>query len=548
MDISRSVGACSVEQLATAGITMEVGDDGLFRYFWTDSGDPVPSDHSVVVAVVGDDRSDGLLGSAPVLPADSQHDEGLASELLGDTSEPPSRSVRRTRSTRPLVGAAAALVLFSGVGLALWSPSNDPAPVRQAPALGVPAALAPAVVPVSWSEQARTRLDELEQRLAEAEAAEQAWVSMSPERREGLVPPDVPELVTRVQDLQRTTTVLETDLATADALEESSAQLAAMEHQLASVSQALSAPPAPPSEDVTRQLSAQKAMLESQAASLRESVDRYQERVQEATAAPLPAVEDSDAPARVLTLVNQEQDPTPDPVTTEELAAREPESTVVVEESVDPPADPPNAPDPEDADLPQAVEPSSPEQPPAQPEQSASDSAGVSVSVPDINVDIGNGVGMGAGPSSDSDGADINVNVGGLLSISVGGSSAGREDSGGDGESDGLRDVPVDVSPPASPSVDAAPVEPAPPTVEDTLVPPLPAPVEPDPVVVDPDAVQASAQEVRDRALRCAEDVREAVDAAAAGQCAEDAASSTEALLADVNEQLAEIDRQLAGQ
>jgi len=60
-------------------------------------------------------------------------------------------------------------------------------------------------------------------------------------------------------------------------------------------------------------------------------------------------------------------------------------------------------------------------------------------------------------------------------------------------------------------------------------------------VVVDPDAVQASAQAVRERALRCAEDAREAADAAAAGQCAADAASSTEALLA-------EIDRQLAGQ
>jgi len=529
---------------------MEVGDDGLFRYFWTDSGDPVSSDHSVIVAAVGDGRSDDLLGSAPVLPADPQHDEGLASELLGDTSGAPSSSVRRTRSTRPLVGAAAALVLFSGVGLALWSPSNDPAPVRQAPALGVPAALAPEVVPVSWSTEAQSRLAELETQLAEAEAAEQAWVSMSPERREGLVPPEVPELVTRVQDLQRTTTVLETDLATAAALEDSSAQLASTEHQLASVSQALAAPPAPPSEDVTRQLSAQRAMLVKQAASLRGSVDLYQERVQEATAAPLPAVEDSDAPARVHALVNQEQDPTPDPVTTEELAAREPESVAVVEESVDPPADPPTASDPEDADLPPAVEPSTPEQPPEQP---ASDSAGVSVSVPDVNVDIGNGVGVGAGSSSDSDGDAVNVNVGGLLSISVGGSSAGREessgeDSGGDGESDGLREVPADVSPPTSPPADAAPAEPAPPTVEDTLVPPPPAPVEPDPVVVDPDAVQASAQGVRDRALRCAEDAREAADAAAAGQCAEDAASSTEALLADVNEQLAEIDRQLAGQ
>jgi hypothetical protein len=288
-------------------------------------------------------------------------------------------------------------------------------------------------------------------------------------------------------------------------------------------------------------------MLEKQAASLRESVDRYQERVQEATAAPLPAVEDSDAPDRVLTLVNQEQDPTPDPVVTEELAAREPESTAVVEEPVDPPADPPATPDFEDADLPPAVESPTSEQPPAQPELSASNSAGVSVSVPDINVDIGNGagVGVGAGPSSDSDGADINV--GGLLSVSVGGSSAGGEDSSGDVESDGLREVPVDVSTPASPPVEAAPAEPAPFVVEDTLVPPSSAPVEPDPVV-DPDAVQASAQEVRDRALRCAEDAREAADAAAAGQCAEDAASSTEALLAAVHEQLAEIDRQLAGQ
>jgi len=364
---------------------------------------------------------------------------------------------------------------------------------------------------------------------------------MSPERREGLVPPEVPELVTRVQDLQRTTTVLETDLATADALEDSSARLASTEHQLASVSQALAAPPAPPSEDVTRQLSAQKAMLESQAASLRESVDRYQERVQEATAAPLPAVEDSDAPARVLTLVNQEQDPTPDPVTTEELAAREPESTVVVEEPVDPPADPPTAPEPDDLDLPQTEEVESP----AQPEQPASASAGVSVTVPDVDVDLGNGVdvGVGDGSSGSSDGDAVNVNVGGLLSISVSGSSASDGESSGENSSGDVESVDV----PTPPLADVAPAEPAPPVVEVAPAESA-APAESDPVVVDPDAVQASAQEVRDRALRCAEDAREAADAAAAGQCAADAASSTEALLADVNEQLAEIDRQLAGQ
>lgn len=301
-------GDCDSEQLAAAGVLVEVDDSGEFYCVWAATGEPLVRGQRVHVPP----RAEG----APV------PEKPLSADLLD--AEEPLVLTRPRRSRRPVVGAALALTLFSGTGAGLvWALGGDPAPAAHPLRVRPPAVTAPVVeVPVStvaWSEKARARLAEVDQRLIEAQAAADAWAAMPADRREGVQPPEVGDLQVRLAELRQQRTALATDLAALEALRADVRHLTETQEALTAVEGALSS--APPSEVVPR-LTEQREMLATQVGKTQESVQLYQEGLAAAASVPLPEVPGSEILSRIRDLTEQPADPTPDPVEEAALAAR----------------------------------------------------------------------------------------------------------------------------------------------------------------------------------------------------------------------------------
>lgn len=313
------------EQRAILIMARWADEAGLRRCRWSlpnDASWPHPHLAGLPVRHDGLPNQYDLLARAPWRPervvcslhrsADGYEVTGVPGEewLRREPGAPPASVGARPR-LRLTAAAAGLLVPVGALGgfAVVMTGQQDQAP---APAAVAPTRIEPAPTPPltanaqAWADAARVRLAAMSQHLETLTAAEAAWAALPPERRAGETPAEVRALQAALAELSQRRAALAAELGAFDGLREARTDLVATEERLAEVRSAL----ALGDTAASTRLREQADRLARQSAEQRGRLASWQESLDEAIAAPLPAPVDAPSTAAAV-IALAEQDPPP---------------------------------------------------------------------------------------------------------------------------------------------------------------------------------------------------------------------------------------------